>query len=128
MKRFVKWAAILATVAAAWSIFAPGLWQPTHAQALTNVLLGEFAALALGHTAYRLASGTDPLLSVSLGGALLGVGIAVSPLVFGLVVGLTTSNMVCGGLVAVAGIASAVVARTGATGQESRRAGRSDAV
>lgn len=128
MRRVVKWVAVFATIGAAWTVFAPGLWHPGHSQVLTNVLLGEFAALALGHTAYRLASGTDPLLSVSLGGALIGVAIAVSPLVFGLVYGLTTSNMVCGGLVAAAGVASAVVARTRPTGRESRRAGRSEAV
>lgn len=128
MRRAVTWAAIAATVAATWTIFAPSLWQPEHGQALTNVLLGEFAAIALAHSAYRLASGTDPLVSVALGGAAIGVGIAASPVVFGLVVGLTTSNMVCGGLVAVAGVASAVVARTQPSGRETRRAGRSEAV
>ena len=123
MRQFVKWAAILATVAAGWTVIAPAIWQPDHTQALTNVLLGEFAALVLGHTAYRLTSGTDPSMSAALGGVLIGLVIALSPIVFGLVFGLTTSNMVCGGLVAVAGIASAVVARVQPVSRQSQRAG-----
>lgn len=123
MRVLVKWVAVLATVAATWTIFAPMLWHPSHVQTLTNVLLGEFAAIALGHTAYRFTSGTDPSTLASLGGAGLGVVIAVSPLLFGLTFGLTTSNMVCGGLIAIAGIASFVVSRVQSPGREARRPG-----
>lgn len=116
-----KWAAYLGTAAALWAVLAPSFWPVRHVQALTNLLLGEFAAVAIGHTAYRLASGKRAAPLTALFAAVLGAGIALSPLVFGLVTGFTTSNMVTGGVVAVAGVLAAV---TGAVGTSERERGR----
>ncbi|GAA0279848.1 SPW repeat domain-containing protein [Halobacterium noricense] len=109
MKRVVKWAAVLGTIASLWTAVSPTFWQPDHVQVLTNVLLGEFAALALAHTAYRLASEQQPSIRFSLAATALGVLIAASPLTFGLVTGLTTSNIVSGGLIAVTGLTAAFI-------------------
>ncbi len=111
LKRLTQGAAAVGVLVAVWTVFAPAVWMPDHPQVLTNVLVGEFAALALAHTVYRMASGRPPFLSVALAAALFGALIAASPLVLGLVVGLTTSNMVSGTIIAVAGVAAAVVSR-----------------
>lgn len=109
MKRVVKWAALLGTLASLWTVISPTFWQPDHIQVLANVLLGEFAALALAHTAYRLTSEQQPSIPLSLTATVFGVLIAASPLTFGLVTGLTTSNMASGGLIAVTGLAAAFI-------------------
>ena len=117
MTRAIKWAAIVATLAALATVFAPALWRVSHAQALTNVLVGEFATLTMGYTAYRIAYGKDPSRSAALVAAVLGAIIAASPLVFGLVQVFTSVNMIGGGIVVLVGL---VAFATTFTGSEDR--------
>jgi len=79
MSRVLKLATVVATVAALATIFAPALWRVSHGQALTNVLVGEFATLAMGYTAYRIAYGRDASRSVALAAAVFGAVLAISP-------------------------------------------------
>ncbi|MCU4801089.1 hypothetical protein OB920_11980 [Halobacteria archaeon HArc-gm2] len=113
MSRVLKLAAVVATVAALGTIFAPALWRVSHGQALTNVLVGEFATLAMGYTAYRIAYGKDASRSVALAAAVFGAVLAVSPVVFGLVPVFTSVTMIGGGLVAVVSLVAFVTTFTG---------------
>ncbi len=124
MSRVIKWAALVATVVAVLTIFAPALWRVSHPQALTNVLVGEFAALTMGYTAYRIAYGKSPSRSVALAAFLLGTVLAVSPLVFGLVEPFTTVTMVGGGVVAVVALATLVATFLGDDGRQVRGVAR----
>ena len=112
MSRALKWAAVLATIAALATVFAPAFLSVSYPQALTNLIVGEFAALSVGYTAYRIAYGKRPSRSVALATVVLGAILAVSPLVFGLVQSFTSVNMVGGGLVALVGLASLVTTFT----------------
>ena len=108
MSRVIKWAAIAATLVAVGTVFAPAFWRVSHSQALTNLLVGEFAALTMGYTAYRVSYGRGPSRSVSLAAVVLGAVLAVSPVVFGLVEPFTTVTMVGGGVVAVVALVTFV--------------------
>lgn len=104
MSRITKLFAAVGTVVALVTVFTPGLYAISHSQALTNVLLGQFAALATGHTAYRLSSGKRPALRSTVVGIVCGIGVAISPIVFELVTGFTTVTMFSGGFVAAVGV------------------------
>lgn len=118
MVRALKWAAVLASLGAVATVFAPAVWPVSHPQALTNVIVGEFAAIAIGYTAYRLTYGKGVLRSAALGAAVCGTVLAVSPLQFGLVDGFTSVNMVGGGLVAVVGLLAVAATFRGEEGRE----------
>lgn len=104
MSRIIKLAAVLGALAGLVTVFTPAFWVLDHSQALANVLIGQFAAIAIGHTAYRITSGKRPSLRSAVAGVVSGIGIAVSPIVFGLVTGFTTVTMACGGLVVAVGL------------------------
>jgi hypothetical protein len=118
MSRIINWVAALAAVISLVTVFTPALWAVGHTQALTNVLLGQFAAMSIGHTAYRLVSGKRPSLRSAVVGTLCGVGIAISPILLELVTGFTTVNMASGALIAAVGLYGVI---TNLTSEEEQR-------
>lgn len=104
MSRIIKLIAGLSTVAAIVAVFLPALWSVSHSQALASVLFGQFAAMSIGHTTYRITSGKRPSLRSAAVAVICGGALAVSPIVFELVTGFTTMTMVCGGLVVAVGL------------------------
>ena len=93
-------------------VFVPAFFTISHSQALTNVLVGQFGAMAIGHSAYRVAYGKNPSARSAIAAILCGVILAVSPIVFGLVDGFTTITMVGGGVIALAGVLALLSARS----------------
>lgn len=106
MSRITKFVAGLGTLVALFAVFSPALWSVSHTQALSNVLFGQFAAMAIGHTTYRIASGKRPSLRAGVFSVICGLGLAVSPIFFGLVSGFTTVTMFSGLLVVLVGLYS----------------------
>lgn len=108
MFRSLKWTAAFATLAGLATVFAPALWSVGHVQALTNVILGEFATLSMGYTTYRIAYGKDASRSVALASAVFGAVVAASPLVLGSAGGFAAVTIAGGAVVAVVGLAAFV--------------------
>ena len=104
MSRIIKAVAVLGTVTSLLMVFTPTFWSVSHTQALANVLLGQFAVMAIGHTTYRITSGKPPSLRAAVAGVVCGLGLAVSPILLGPVAGFTTVTMVGGGFVAAVGL------------------------
>jgi len=104
MSRIIKGIAALGVIVSLVVVFTPTFWSVGHTQALTNVLLGQFAVMSIGHTAYRLASGKRPSLRSAVVGTICGAGIAISPILLGLVSGFTSINMFSGGLIMAVGL------------------------
>ena len=80
MVNTTKWSGLVATVASLVVILLPTFFQVPHAQALTSLLVGELAAIALAHSAYRASSGkqANPLSIVTA--VVAGLVLLVSPL------------------------------------------------
>ncbi|MBO4247015.1 hypothetical protein IL252_04155 [Halomicrobium sp. IBSBa] len=113
MSRITKALSLLGTLVAVVTVFTPALYAVSHTQALANVLLGQFAAMTIGYTAYRIASGKRPTLRPALIGLLCGLGIAISPVVLVPVTGFTTVTMFGGGFVAAIGLYGVVASQFG---------------
>ena len=113
MSRIIKAAATLGAVVALLMVFTPAFFTVSHTQALANVLFGQFAAMAIGHSAYRIASGKRPDLRAGIVGVICGTGLAVSPVFLELVTGFTTMTMVGGGFIAAVGLYAVVANLTG---------------
>lgn len=120
MVNLTKWSGLVATVASFVVIFLPALFRVPHGQALTSLLVGEIAAIALAHSAYRASSGkqASPLSIVTAVGT--GLILVVSPLLLApfdpfLTVMLGTSLVVLAGGV----IAGVDRVRGGAAGRQS---------
>jgi len=103
MSRATKWVGIAATVASLLVVVLPAFFDIAYTQALTNLLVGELVAIAVGHTAYRATAGKPPnplSAAVAVVGGLL---LAVSPILIDPVDPFLTIMMVCGLIIAVGG-------------------------
>ena len=104
MSRIMKVVSLLGTLVALGMVATPALYEISHTQVLANVLLGQFAAMFVGYTAYRITSGKLPALKPALGGAICGFGLAISPVLLEPVAGFTTVTMFGGGFVGLVGL------------------------
>jgi len=104
MSRIIKLAAVLGTVMSLVMVFTPAFWAVSHTQALVNVLLGQFAVMAIGHSAYRITSGKKPDLRAAIVGVVCGGALAISPILLELVAGFTTVTMIGGGIIVAVGL------------------------
>ena len=80
MAKLTKWSGIAATVASLVVIALPAFFRVTHSQALTSLLVGEVAAIALAHSAYRASSGKQAAPLSIVMAVLSGLVLLVSPL------------------------------------------------
>jgi len=80
MVNLTKWSGIVATVASVVVIALPALFRVTHSQTLTSLLLGEVAAIALAHSAYRASSGKQAAPLSIAAAVVSGLVLLVSPL------------------------------------------------
>jgi len=80
MVNLTKWSGFVATIASLVIIVLPAFFRVTHPQALTSLLVGEVAAIALAHSAYRASSGKQAA-PLSVGAAVVsGLILLASPL------------------------------------------------
>ena len=80
MVNLTKWSGLVATVASLVVILLPAFFRVTHPQALTSLLVGEVAAIALAHSAYRASSGKQAAPLSIAAAVLSGLVLLVSPL------------------------------------------------
>ena len=80
MANLTKWSGIVATVASIAVVALPALFRVTHSQTLTSLLLGEVAAIALAHSAYRASSGKQAAPLSIAAAVVSGLVLLVSPL------------------------------------------------
>ncbi|MBX0321751.1 hypothetical protein EGH21_01775 [Halomicroarcula sp. F13] len=121
MVNATKWVGLAGTVVSIVVIFLPSVFSVPHTQALTNLLVGEIAALAVGHSAYRAASGKQAAPLAAVAGVVCGLVLTVSPILFYAVDPFLTVMLVLG-LVVTAGGAAAIVDRY-LGGEEGRQTG-----
>ncbi|PSP83664.1 hypothetical protein BRC96_07545 [Halobacteriales archaeon QS_6_64_34] len=81
MVNLTKWSGLVATIASLVVIVLPAFFRVTHPQALTSLLVGEVAAIALAHSAYRASSGKQASLLSVVAAIISGLILVVSPLV-----------------------------------------------
>ena len=81
MVNLTKWSGLIATIASLVVIVLPAFFRVTHPQALTSLLVGEVAAIALAHSAYRASSGKQASLLSVVAAIVSGLILVVSPLV-----------------------------------------------
>jgi len=121
MVNLTKWAAVVASLSSLVIIVLPAVSRVPHTQALLNLLLGEIAAIALAHSAYRISSGKQASPVGVLTGLVCGLVLLVSPLLFAPVDPFLTL-MVAFSLVVVVGAVAAGVERIRG-GEEGRQTG-----
>jgi drug/metabolite transporter (DMT)-like permease len=80
MVNLTKWSGIVATLAALVVIVLPALFRVPHGQSLANLLLGEIAAIALAHSAYRASSGKQASPMAVVAAVISGLVLLVSPI------------------------------------------------
>lgn len=80
MVNLTKWSGLVATIASLVVIVLPALFRVTHSQALTSLLVGEVAAIALAHSAYRASSGKQAAPLSVVAAVVSGLILLVSPL------------------------------------------------
>ncbi|WP_254273826.1 hypothetical protein [Haloarcula marina] len=80
MVNTTKWAGLAATLVAIVIVFLPSVLSTSHPQALTNLLVGEIGAIAIGHSTYRVASGKQAVPLAAIIGTLCGLLLTVSPI------------------------------------------------
>jgi len=80
MVNLTKWSGLVATVASLVVILLPAFFRVTHTQALTSLLVGEVAAIALAHSAYRASSGKQASPLSVVAAIVSGLILLVSPL------------------------------------------------
>ena len=81
MVNLTKWSGLVATIASLVVIVLPAFFRVTHPQALTSLLVGEAAAIALAHSAYRASSGKQAAPLSIVVAVVSGLLLLVSPLV-----------------------------------------------
>jgi drug/metabolite transporter (DMT)-like permease len=79
MVNLTKWSGLVATVASIVVIALPAFFRVTHSQALTSLLVGEVAAIALAHSAYRASSGKQASPLSVVAAVVSGLILLVSP-------------------------------------------------
>ncbi|GGN85798.1 MULTISPECIES: hypothetical protein [Haloarcula] len=121
MVNATKWLGLAATVVSVVVILLPAVFSVPHTQALTNLLVGEVAALAVGHSTYRAASGKQAVPLAAVTGIVCGLLLTVSPM-FLYAVDPFLTVMLLFGLVVTAGGAAALVDRY-VGGEEGRQTG-----
>ncbi|QIO22318.1 hypothetical protein [Haloarcula sp. JP-L23] len=121
MVNATKWLGLAATVVSVVVILLPAVFSVPHTQALTNLLVGEIAALAVGHSTYRAASGKQAAPLAAVTAIVCGLLLTVSPM-FLYAVDPFLTVMLLFGLVVTAGGAVAIVDRY-VGGEEGRQTG-----
>ena len=81
MVNITKWSGLVATIASLVVILLPAFFRVSHSQALTSLLVGEVAAIALAHSAYRASSGKQAAPLSVVVAVVSGLILLVSPLV-----------------------------------------------
>ncbi|MDS0281244.1 hypothetical protein [Haloarcula onubensis] len=79
MVNITKWSGLVATVASLVVIVLPAFFRVTHSQALTSLLVGEVAAIALAHSTYRASSGKQAVPLSIAASVVAGLLLLVSP-------------------------------------------------
>ncbi|MBV0900646.1 hypothetical protein [Haloarcula salina] len=121
MANISKWILLAATLVSAAVIFVSAVLPVAYEQALVNLLVGELAALALGHATYRVSSG-KPVAPMSMVLAIVsGVAMFLSPLFIEPVDPILTIMFASGVVVTVGGVVGVVGRVLG--GEEQRRSG-----
>ncbi|WP_424003106.1 hypothetical protein ACOZ4I_03570 [Haloarcula salina] len=116
-----KWLLLAATLVSVAVIFVSAVLPVAYEQALVNLLVGEMAALALGHATYRVSSG-KPVAPMSVALAIgSGVILFVSPLFIEPVDPILTIMFVAGGIVTAGGVIGVLGRVLG--GEEQQRSG-----
>lgn len=116
-----KWILLAATLVSLGVIFVPAVLPIAYEQALVNLLVGEMAALALGHATYRVSSG-KPVAPVSVALALIsGVLLFLSPLFIEPIDPILTIMFATGGVVTAGGVVGVLGRVLG--GEEQRQSG-----
>jgi hypothetical protein len=82
MVNITKWSGIAATLSSLAVIALPAFFSVSHQQALLSLLLGEIAAIALAHSAYRASSGKQAAPLGIATAIVCGVVLMVSPIIF----------------------------------------------
>jgi len=119
MVSLTKWAGLVATVASLAVIVLPAYFAVPHAQALTNLLLGEIATLTLAHSAYRASSGKQASVVAAVAAVACGVALLVATLWFFPVDPFLTLMLALGAAVAGGGVVALVDRfRGGAEGRQ----------
>lgn len=116
-----KWFLAGATLISVAVIFVSAVIPVAYQQALVNLLVGELAAIALAHSAYRVSSGKQPSLKVAVSATLSGVILILSPIMINPVDPILSILFGMGGIVTVAGIVSVLTRVIG--GEEGRQTG-----
>ncbi|MFC6975505.1 hypothetical protein ACFQL1_13965 [Halomicroarcula sp. GCM10025709] len=117
----LKWGTIVAALLSFAIIGLVAVYRPAHEQALINLLLGEIGALAIGHTAYRISSGKQASPLGAGAAVFCGLVLAGTPFVFANFDPFLTIQLVCGLVLAVAGLGALAERYVG--GEEGRRTG-----
>ena len=121
MVNLTKWAGLVATIASFVVIFLPAFFAVPHSQALGNLLLGEFAALALAHSTYRASSGKQASIGAAVFAAVSGVGLILLTLWYYPVDPFLTLMLAFGAVITVGGVIALVDRFRG--GEEGRQSG-----
>ena len=79
MVNLTKWSGLVATVASLVVIVLPAFFRVSHPQALTSLLVGEVAVIALAHSAYRASSGKQAAPVSIVAAIVSGLILLVSP-------------------------------------------------
>ena len=119
MVNVTKWSGLVATLASLVVIVLPAVSSIPHAQALMNLLLGEVAAIALAHSAYRASSGKQANPVAVVTAVVCGLVLLVSPLVLSPVDPFLTLMLAFSLVIVVGGVAAGVDRiRGGAEGRQ----------
>jgi hypothetical protein len=119
MVNVTKWFGLVATLCSLVVISLSAVFSVPHPQALVNLLLGEIAAIALAHSAYRASSGKQASPLAIVVAVLCGLALLVSPLVLTPTDPFLTVMLVLSAVIAAAGAAAGVERiRGGAEGRQ----------
>ena len=121
MVNVTKWSGIVATLGSLVIIALPAFFSVSHSQALASLLLGEIAAIALAHSAYRASSGKQASFVGVATAVVCGLGLLASPILFYPVDPFLTLMLALSFVVVVGGVASGVERILG--GAEGRQTG-----
>jgi drug/metabolite transporter (DMT)-like permease len=121
MVNLTKWLGLVATLSGLVVIALPAVFSVPHSQALVSLLLGEIAAIALAHSAYRASSGKQASPVAIVTAVVCGLGLLVSPLVLAPTDPFLTVMLVLSGVIVASGVAAAVERIRG--GSEGRQTG-----
>ena len=120
MVNVTKWAGIAAMASSLAVIALPASFAVPHQQALLSLLLGEIAAIAMAHSAYRASSGKQASPLGIATAVVCGLILLVSPIVFYPVDPFLSVMLAVSAVIAAGGVAAGVDRiRGGAEGRQS---------